>query len=252
VRLVPVLAEGDRDRVGNLAQLSEVGAFVRAVQETVLAGKADLAVHSLKDLPVEGLPGLEMIIPERGPAWDVICGAKLADLPAGAKVGTSSPRRAQQLRLLRSDLEAAAIRGNVETRLAQVASGAYQAVILAEAGLARLGRSGEICQRFTLDQMVPAPGQAALAVEGRAQSPALDLAASLEHPPTRAAVTVERRLLQETEAGCRSAMGALAEANGSGFVVTAFVADDRGPRRARREAPDAAQAVGSMRSALGL
>jgi hydroxymethylbilane synthase len=252
VRLVPLVSEGDRDRARSVADLSEVGAFVRSVQEAVLTGEADLAVHSLKDLPVEGPPGLEMVIPERGPVLDVICGTRLSDLPPGARVGTSSPRRAQQLRVLRPDLEPADIRGNVDTRLAQVASGAYQAVVLAEAGLARLGRSGDITQRLTVEEMVPAPGQAALAVEGRARSRALALAAALEHPPTRAEVTLERRLLQETEAGCRSAMGALAEASGAGFVFTAFVADADGPRRARLDGADPDRALRSMRSALGL
>ncbi|MGH8944778.1 MAG: hydroxymethylbilane synthase, partial [Acidimicrobiia bacterium] len=175
VSLVEVTTSGDRDRTSPVATLTEVGAFVRAIQETVLEGKADLAVHSCKDLPVDGPAELAAFYPGREVPWDVLCGSDLASLPSGARVGTGSPRRSAQLQALRPDVEVSDIRGNVDTRLEKVHAGDYDAVVLAEAGLRRLGRKHEIGHRFTLDEMVPAPGQAALAVQARAGTVAADL-----------------------------------------------------------------------------
>lgn len=252
VELVEVSTTGDRDRLSSVTTLTEVGAFVRAVQLAVLDGEADLAVHSCKDLPVAGPDGLTAIYPEREVPWDVLCGHDLDSLPDGARVGTGSPRRAAQLRSLRPDVEIADIRGNVNTRLEKMRSGEYDAVVLAEAGLRRLGIHDEVSHRFALRQMVPAPAQAALAIEARADDPRLDLYRAVDDPGTRRAIETERGLLGLTRAGCRSALGALAEPNGTSIHVTGFVEDDDGPRFAEADGDDPAAAARSLRERLGL
>ena len=186
VSLVEVDTAGDRDPVGPIAQLTEVGAFVRAIQTAVLDDRADLAVHSLKDLPVIGPDDLVLAaFPERASPLDVMVGSSLSDLPDGAVVGTGSPRRSAQLARLRPDLRTAELRGNVETRLRKVLDGEVDAAVLAEAGLARLGRTDAVDQRLDPGDMVPAPGQGALAVEARPESAAAELAATIDDPALR-------------------------------------------------------------------
>lgn len=249
---VEVTTTGDRDRVTSVTTLTEIGAFVRAVQEAVLDGRADLAVHSCKDLPVDGPPDLTAVFPEREAPWDVLCGHDLDSLPGGSRVGTGSPRRASQLLALRPDVEVADIRGNVETRLEKMHSGEYDAIVLAEAGLRRLGLHEETRHRFTLGQMVPAPAQAALAVEARRDDPRHDLLMAIDHDDTRVAVVTERDLLAHTRAGCRSALGVHAEVNGRSIRLTGFVEDEFGARRAEAEAPSPEAASRSLQAGLGL
>ncbi|MEX1126321.1 MAG: hydroxymethylbilane synthase [Acidimicrobiia bacterium] len=232
VRLVEVSTSGDRDQEGAIAELSEVGAFVRLVQDAVTDGRADLAVHSLKDLPVWGPEELVLAaFPERGSPFDVLVGSLLDELPSGGLVGTGSPRRVAQLLELRSDLRTIELRGNVDTRLRKVARGEVDAAVLAEAGLDRLGRSELITQRLDLAQMVPAPGQGALAVEARASSDFADLAEIIDDSSLRILLSAERLLLAETGAGCRSALGAHATWQDEEIRLEAFVADERGRRR---------------------
>lgn len=250
--LVEVSTTGDRDRVSPVTTLTEVGAFVRAVQQAVLEGRADVGVHSCKDLPVDGPGGLTVFYPEREAPWDVMCGHDLESLPTGAKVGTGSPRRAAQLKALRPDLVVADIRGNVGTRLEKMETGEYEAVVLAEAGLRRLGRTGEITHRFTLAEMVPAPGQAALAVEGRRDDPLLDLLTAIDDPETRLTVETERSLLGNTRAGCRSALGALAEVQEGSIRITGFVEDEAGSRYAVAEGATPESAARALQEGLGL
>ncbi|MDX1691272.1 MAG: hydroxymethylbilane synthase [Acidimicrobiia bacterium] len=252
VELVEVSTTGDRDRVTDVTSLTEVGAFVRAVQQAVLDGEADAAVHSCKDLPVAGPDGLRAVYPEREAPWDVLCGATLAELPEGARVGTGSPRREAQLGRLRPDLRITGIRGNVDTRLGRVAAGDYDAVVLAEAGLRRLGLEAEITARFTLEEMVPAPAQAALAVEADPSGPAWPLVAAIDDPATRRVVEAERWILARTGAGCRSALGVLAEDAGGTMTLTGFVSDDAGARRAVVERADGATAADALVEALEL
>jgi hydroxymethylbilane synthase len=249
-RLVPVRTSGDADRTSPVTSLTEVGAFVRAVQRAVLEGEADLAVHSAKDLPVLGPPGLVQVHPGRGPVWDVLCGATVATLPPGARVGTGSPRRASQLARLRPDVAVVPVRGNVDTRLGLVARGDVDAVVLAEAGLERLGRAGDFDQRFSLDEMVPAPAQGALTIEALAGGPAAELAGTLADPVTVGTVGAERRLLEVTEAGCRSALGALGEVEGDRIRLTGFIHDEWGPRRAGVLGSDPEQAARLLGEAL--
>lgn len=232
VRLVEVVTSGDRNPDGAIARLTEVGAFVRSVQDAVLDGRADLAVHSLKDLPVAGPEDLVVAaFPERASPFDVLVGSTLDDLGSNALVGTGSPRRVAQLLDLRPDLRATELRGNVDTRLRRVSTGEVDAAVLAEAGLQRLGRTDEISERLDPDRMVPAPGQGALAVEAREGSKAAELAGKLDDRALRELLSAERALLAQTGAGCRSALGALATWDSGRIRLHAFVADERGSRR---------------------
>ncbi|MFD0890437.1 hydroxymethylbilane synthase, partial [Streptosporangium algeriense] len=174
VELVGVTTFGDVTKA-NLTQLGGTGVFVSALRDKLIEGEIDFAVHSLKDLPTTPDPRIVIAaIPPRDDPRDALVGpAKLADLPPGAKIGTGSPRRVSQLRILRPDLEYVPIRGNAETRIGKVTSGELQGIVLAAAGLGRLGREAEISQIFEVEEMLPAPGQGALAVECRADRPDL-------------------------------------------------------------------------------
>jgi hydroxymethylbilane synthase len=250
--LVEVATTGDVDQTSPVANLTEVGAFVRSVQRAVLDGRADVAVHSCKDLPVHGPDQLVAYYPERGAPWDVVCGSALDELPPGARVGTGSPRRTAQLELLRPDLSVTEVRGNIDTRLRKVEQGLLDAVILAEAGLIRAGMGHRIDTRLGLSQMVPAPAQGVLAVEVVAGSPAEPLVASIDHPPTRLAVGAERLLLANTGAGCRAALGALARLDGGSVEMWGFVSDREGPRRARVSSSEPGRAAEDLQRELGL
>ena len=176
VENVEVRTEGDRDRSTPLSVLGGRGIFVRAVEEALLDGRADIAVHSLKDMPTTQLPGLTLaaVLP-RADLRDALVareGRRLADLPPGARVGTSSRRRVALLRALRPDVEAVEIRGNVDTRLRKVAEGEYDAAVLAAAGLERLGRISEATELFEPERFLPAPGQGAIVVQCRADDTA--------------------------------------------------------------------------------
>lgn len=250
--LVIVETTGDRDRTSSVATLTETGAFVRSVQHTVLKGDADLAVHSHKDLPVVGPDGLIGAVVDRAEPWDVICGSTLQDLPDGATVGTGSPRRTAQLRQLRPDLEVVGIRGNVPTRLAAIEEGRVDAVVLAEAGLTRLGLGAHIAERFGVDQMVPAPAQGSILVEGRDEPQIGDLFGNITNGGIAPGVAAERELLRITGAGCRSALGAWGRVTPDGVILTAFVEDDDGPRRATESGADPRAAAEAVRTRLGL
>lgn len=221
VELVHVRTHGDADQTTPLASFGGVGVFVTAVRDAVLRGEADVAVHSLKDLPTQPAAGLEIAaIPVRQDPRDVLVardGLTLDTLPQGARVGTGSPRRAAQLLALRPDLDVVALRGNVDTRVRAVTEGDLDAVVLARAGLARLDRLDVVTQEIGVDLMLPAPAQGALAVECRdADVVVLDALRRLDDAPTRAAVTAERALLAELEAGCSAPVGAYATVSGSG------------------------------------
>ena len=252
VSLVEVTTTGDRDRKTSVTSLTEVGAFVRAVQQAVVDGQADLAVHSCKDLPVDGPEELVSFYPSRDEPWDVLCGHDLEGLPEGSIVGTGSPRRGAQLKLRRPDVEIRDIRGNVETRLAKMHAGDYDAVVLAEAGLSRLGLTDEIDHRFSIEEMVPAPAQAALAVEALEGSHGAEVMTIIDDPVVREAVGAERALLAHTRAGCRSALGALGSVGVSGVRLVGFVQDDAGPRFGHADGKDADETARLLQSELGL
>ena len=213
VELVEVTTTGDRNDAP-LAQLGGTGVFVSALREALLDGRIDVAVHSLKDLPTAPAAGLALAaVPLREDPRDVVVardGLTLGELPAGSRVGTGSPRRAAQLHALGLGLEIVDIRGNVDTRIRKVREGAYDAVLLARAGLARIGRLEEATEVLDPLQMLPAPGQGALAVETRDDHFATEVAV-LDDTRTRAAVTAERAVLATLEGGCAAPIGALAE-----------------------------------------
>lgn len=207
--LVTISTEGDRS-AESLASLGGTGVFASALRDALIAGEVDVVVHSLKDLPTAPHPGLVVAaIPKRADARDVLCardGLTLDTLPEGARVGTGSPRRAAQLHSRRPDLEVLDIRGNVDTRLGKVTAGDLDAVILAAAGLGRLGRLDAATELLDIDGWPTAPGQGALAIEVRAGDE--KLVSALEHRPTRTVVEAERRVLALLEAGCSAPVGA--------------------------------------------
>lgn len=215
VSLVEVSTEGDRTSAP-LASLGGAGVFVGALRRALLRGEVDVAVHSLKDLPTAPAHGIVLAaVPLREDPRDVVVardGLTVAELPAGARVGTGSPRRVAQLRALGLGLELVDVRGNVDTRIGKVRSGALDAVVLARAGLARLGRLQDATEVLDPLQVLPAPGQGALAIECRADDPLADAVRdALEDHRTRACVTAERTVLAVLEAGCAAPVGALAE-----------------------------------------
>lgn len=215
VELVTITTEGDVNGAP-LATLGGTGVFVSALRDALLRGEVDVAVHSLKDLPTAPAAGIALAaVPTREDPRDVVVardGMTLGELPQGSRVGTGSPRRAAQLEALGLGLDVAGVRGNVDTRIGKVASGEYDAVLLARAGLARLGRVDEATEVLDPLQMLPAPGQGALAVECRDDDADLVAGlAALDDPATRAAVTAERAVLATLEAGCSAPLGALAE-----------------------------------------
>jgi hydroxymethylbilane synthase len=214
VELIGITTFGDVSRA-QLAQIGGTGVFVSGLRARLLDGDIDIAVHSLKDLPTVPPQGIELAaVPARDDPRDALAardGAKLADLRPGARIGTGSPRRAAQLLLMRPDLRPVPVRGNAGTRLARIASGEVDAVVLAYAGLARIGRLDVVTQVFEPDEMLPAPGQGALAVECRSGRVELaDLLACVEDAASRAATTAERSLLAALEAGCSAPVGGYA------------------------------------------
>ncbi|WP_300643975.1 hydroxymethylbilane synthase [Nocardioides sp.] len=216
--LVEITTDGDRSQASGvpLAGSSSTGVFVSALRDALLSGEVDLAVHSLKDLPTYPCDGVTLVVvPPREDPRDVVVardGLTLGELPVGSRVGTGSPRRAAQLHALGLGLEVVGIRGNVDTRIRTVRDGRLDAVVLARAGLARIDRLTEATEVLDPLQMLPAPGQGALAVECRSDDAALIAAlAVLDDPRTRAAVDAERAVLATLEGGCSAPIGALAE-----------------------------------------
>jgi len=214
VELVEVTTTGDTS-AQPLAELGGTGVFVSALREALLDGRIDVAVHSLKDLPTQPAEGIALAaVPEREDPRDVVVardGLTLGELPAGSTVGTGSPRRAAQLHALGLGLEIADIRGNVDTRIRKVREGDYDAVVLARAGLSRIGRLDEATEVLDPLQMLPAPGQGALAVETREVDELTHDVARLDDARARSAVTAERAVLATLEGGCAAPIGVLAE-----------------------------------------
>jgi hydroxymethylbilane synthase len=215
--LVEIATEGDRSQASEtpIEQAGGTGIFVSALREALLRGEVDLAVHSLKDLPTAAAEGIALAaVPTREDPRDVVVardGLTLGELPVGSRVGTGSPRRVAQLHALGLGLDVVGVRGNVDTRIGKVRSGEYDAVLLARAGLARIGRLEEVTEVLDPLQMLPAPGQGALAVECRADDDLLAELSALDDRASRAAVDAERAVLATLEGGCSAPIGALAE-----------------------------------------
>jgi hydroxymethylbilane synthase len=249
VELVGVTTEGDVSKA-LLAQIGGTGVFVNALRDKILSGEVDFAVHSLKDLPTAETPGVLLAAtPTRDDARDALCGpSKLADLPRGARVGTGSPRRIAQLLALRPDLDVVPIRGNADTRLRKVADGELDAVVLAYAGLNRIGRLDAVAEVFETDQMLPAPGQGSLALECAAERDDLRaLLGTLDDAVTRAAVTAERTVLAVLGAGCSAPLGTFATVEDQKLHLSATAAAVDGSRQIRLSAsghPERAKEIG--------
>ena len=237
-RLITITTQGDVDPTA-LTRIGGTGVFVTAVRAALLAGQVDVAVHSFKDLPTAAAAGVALgAVPERGDPADALCARDaltLATLPPGSRVGTGSPRRAAFLRAHRPDLQVQDVRGNVDTRLRLVVDGQMDAVVLAAAGLERLGRSDAITDRLGDELMPPAAAQGALALECRLadrQSGWFAAAlARLDHPASRAEVLAERNLLATLEAGCSAPVGTRARTAGDRLRLTGTVISTDGRRR---------------------
>ena len=232
VEIEVIRTTGDKITDVALAKVGTKGMFTKEIEEALLENRVDLAVHSLKDLPTELDPAFALAaVMEREDPRDAFVSvryASWAELPAKATVGTSSLRRQAQLRALRRDLEFVALRGNVDTRLRKLESGELDAIVLAAAGLKRLGLSANVRERLAVEVVCPAAGQGAMAIETRAQDEARELAGALEHEPTRRAVTCERATLSALGGGCQVPIGAYATAAERGIHLQAVVASPDG------------------------
>lgn len=238
-------------RVGS--QTGTKGLFTKEIEEALLAREIDLAVHSLKDMPTDLPAGLTLAaIPEREDPRDALVGRALESLDAGARVGTGSLRRAAQLRALRPDLQIEDVRGNVDTRLRKLDEGRYDAIVLASAGLRRLGWQNRITELLDPSTMCPAVGQGALAVETRDDSgPGFRAAQWLEHAYTRAAVTAERAVLAALGGGCQAPMGAHALVRDEALVVFALIVSPDGANIVRKQAQGPVTEAAAVGRALG-
>jgi len=239
IELREIATEGDRS-AAPLSEIGGAGVFTKAIEDALLAREIDIAVHSLKDLPPVIAAGLTIAaIPTREDARDALVtrdGRSLEALPLGARIGTGSSRRAAQLHALRGDIELADIRGNVDTRLRKVEDGEYDGAVLAMAGLERLGVAERAAEIFSIEQMLPAVGQGALAVQVRADDgEAMALVQAIDDRETHVACEAERAFLERLGAGCEQPVGAYASVDNGEFHVRAMLASEDGLSIARRE-----------------
>ena len=235
-RIDIIKTTGDKITDVPLAKVGTNGLFTKEIEEALLEKRADLAVHSLKDLPTELPQGLVLAaVPPREDPRDAIVGKRIAELPQGASVGTSSLRRSAQLRRLRPDLLVESVRGNVDTRLRKLDEGRYEAILLAAAGLRRLGWEQRIAEYLEPSVMCPAVGQGALAIETRANGAGFEACRALDHPATHAAVDAERGVLLALGGGCQVPIGAYAVVEGGRVRVDAIVASPDGSELVRGE-----------------
>lgn len=236
-RIEIIKTTGDHLQTASLVQAGGKGLFTKEIEESLLNRSIDIAVHSLKDLPTENPPGLTVAaVPLREDPRDALVGATLAALGEGSRVGTSSERRAAQLRALKPGLMIEPIRGNVDTRLRKQKQGEFHAIVLAGAGLRRLGLAHEITQLLDPAEMCPAPGQGALAIQTREDGEARHIAAALDHPPTSEAVRCERFVLATLGGGCQLPVGAFAEWQNGLLHLMAVVVSPDGSRLLRATA----------------
>jgi len=236
-RIEIISTSGDRFQSGPLKEIGNKGLFTKEIEDALLDGSIDVAVHSLKDVPTVVPGGLQIVAtPEREDARDAMVGRKLNDLPAGGRVGTGSLRRIAQLKAARPDLIVEGIRGNVDTRLRKLDEGQFDAIVLAAAGLHRLGWSDRIAEYLSIETMCPAVGQGALAIETRGDGGiAAAACAHLNDPATQAAVTAERAVLDVLGGGCQVPIGAHAVMDGALLRLRAIVISPDGTRCVLRE-----------------
>ncbi len=251
-RIEIIKTTGDKITDVPLAKVGTKGLFTKEIEEALLDGRADLAVHSLKDLPTELPEGLVLAaVPEREDPRDAVVGKRLAELPKGARVGTSSLRRSAQLRKLRPDLVIESVRGNLDTRLRKLDEGQYDAILLAAAGLKRLGWGDRIAEILDAETMCSAVGQGALAIETRSSGAGFDAVQAMDHADTHAAVMAERGVLGALGGGCQVPIGAHATVEGGKLHLLGLVASPEGDEVIRCESQGAASEAESLGRALG-
>jgi len=229
-----IVTEGDQNWHVQLSNVQDIGIFVKELEEALLQGKIDLAVHSLKDVPTIMPPGLCIgAVSERHDPRDVLIsrGQKLAELPAGAKIGTGSMRRAIQVKACRPDLEVSGIRGNVDTRLRKVSDGEFDGVVSAAAALKRLGWEDKITEYLSIEQFLPSVGQGALAIETRIDDERVaKILKQLNHLPTFYSITAERAFLFALGGGCRAPIAALGAVNGTTLHIDGLISNVSGTK----------------------
>jgi hydroxymethylbilane synthase len=251
-RIEIIKTTGDKITDVPLAKVGTKGLFTKEIEEALLDGRADLAVHSLKDLPTELPDGLVLAaVPPREDPRDAIVGKRLADLPVGAKVGTSSLRRSAQLRKLRPDLAVESVRGNLDTRLRKLDEGQYDAILLAAAGLKRLGWGDRIAEILDPAVMCSAVGQGALAIETRRDGAGFEAARRLDHAATHSAVLAERGVLGALGGGCQVPIGAYARIENGRLFLLGVVASPDGSEVIRNETEGAVKDAADLGRALG-
>ncbi len=230
VELIIISTKGDRVTDRPLQQVGGKGLFTKEIEDAMIAGEVDFAVHSMKDMPTEGPEQLEVsVVPQRVDPRDALIGARLADLPQGAVVGTGSVRRQLQLRALRPDLQLKGIRGNVDTRIAKQQAGEYDAIVLAMAGLTRLGRAGDATEALDVDAMIPAVGQGALAIQSRRDDAATrKVLDAIHHEPTAVCIAAERAFMAAVSGGCSAPAACYAEWGDGEIIARGVWAADEG------------------------
>lgn len=238
VPLVEIVTTGDRIQDRRLLEVGGKSLFTKEIEEALLDGRVDIAIHSMKDVPAEQPDGLSIAaVPEREDARDGFISENFAtfvDLPQGARLGTASLRRQAQALALRPDLQIEMLRGNVDTRLRRLKEGDFDAILLACSGLNRLGLSEVIRERLSLDSFLPAPGQGALAIQTRTEDARADWTRLLDHTPTAIAVAAERGAMLAMEGSCRTAIGAYATFDNNGLSLTTEMLSPDGQQRFRR------------------
>lgn len=251
-RIEIIRTTGDRITDAALARIGGKGLFTREIEEALLEDRIDVAVHSMKDLPTAMPEGLVVAaVPPREDPRDAVVGCRLEQLPAGARVGTSSLRRTAQLRLLRPDLVVEPVRGNVDTRLRSLEQGRFRAIVLAAAGLRRLGWEARIDEILPAELMLPAVGQGALAVETRAGGEAFELCRRLDDPASHRAVTAERAVLTALGGGCQVPIAAHAIVTGERLRLRALVVSPDGAPAVRDEIEGRAAEAAVLGEELG-
>ena len=262
VPLVEIVTTGDRVQDRRLLEIGGKALFTKEIEEALIDGRIDVAIHSMKDVPADQPPGLCIAaVPEREDASDAFVSehyASFDDLPSRARLGTASLRRQAQALALRPDLRIEMLRGNVDTRLRRQAEGEFDAILLATAGLNRLGRSEVIRERLSLDRFLPAPGQGALAIQTRIGETEAAWVAALNHPMTALAIAAERGAMTALEGSCRTAVGAHATFGDGHMLLTTEMLSPDGSARWRRSgtlgdihAADAEMAGRALGEALG-
>jgi len=251
-RIVQTVGDLDRDRP--IVELDQKGVFTRAVDDLVLNGEANFSVHSMKDLPMELPQGLTIAaVPERASPYEALVSVEhgsLDELPIGAVVGTSSPRRTAQIKHFRDDLEVRLIRGNVDTRLNKLEEGQYDALILAEAGLARLDKGDAIKQRLSLEDFTPPAGQGALAIVAREDDPkTIQALGTITHHPSLATVEAERAFMEAMGGGCSTPIGVVARLEGNLKLIASILSPDGKERIQYRKSGEASDPRGFGKAA---